>query len=72
MPVPLFHGPVDKYAVQKSAAIPETFQAPWESQYCSLLSVLMHSHTHRRLQLHQGVPLVPVTVKARHGLCAGG
>lgn len=26
MPVPLFHSPVKKYAVQKSAAIPEKFQ----------------------------------------------
>lgn len=28
MPVPLFHSPVDKCAVQESAAIPEKFQTP--------------------------------------------
>lgn len=73
MPVPLFHSLIDKYAVQKSAAIPVKFQTPLGIPILfAAVGAIAHSHARSSLQLQQGVPLVPVSVKARHHLCAGG
>lgn len=71
----------DKYAVQKSAAIPVKFQTPLGIPILfaavgavgrSHVDALARSHARSSLQLQQGVPLVPVPVEARHHLCAGG